>query len=220
MFLAGEVAGAPGGAGLAIEDAEACGRRAGRAVLASLGRAPAPAHAPGPSSPLDAVARQQAWMRALMATTDPSVVVCQCEEVTREALLAVRQPDYLGPPPPALAARDLGRLLEDGPANPDQVKRLTRACMGPCQARRCREQVALTLACASKRLAGRVPLAGYRAPVRPLPLSVLAAWDETPAMAAGWDVWFGIPGQWTPYADIGTERGVAPRQPARRRQHL
>jgi thioredoxin reductase len=206
VFLAGEVAGAPGGAGLAIEDAEACGRRAGRAVLASLGRAPAPAHAPGPSSPLDAVARQQAWMRALMATTDPSVVVCQCEEVTREALLAVRQPDYLGPPPPALAPRDLGRLLEDGPANPDQIKRLTRACMGPCQARRCREQVALILACASNASAERVPLAGYRAPVRPLPLSVLAAWDEEPVMAAHWDVWFGIKGQWTPYADIGTDR--------------
>jgi hypothetical protein len=50
-------------------------------------------------------------MRALMAASDASVMVCQCEEVTREALLAVRQPAYLGPPPPALAARSLGRLL-------------------------------------------------------------------------------------------------------------
>ena len=25
-------------------------------------------------------------------------------------------------------------------------------------------------------------------------------------MRAGWDVWFGIDSQWTPYADIGTER--------------
>ena len=25
-------------------------------------------------------------------------------------------------------------------------------------------------------------------------------------MAGHWDVWFGIKGQWTPYADIGTER--------------
>ncbi|MDB5483532.1 MAG: FAD-dependent pyridine nucleotide-disulfide oxidoreductase, partial [Caulobacteraceae bacterium] len=143
---------------------------------------------------------------ALMATSDASVIVCQCEEVTREALLEVRQPAYLGAPPPALAARDLGRLLEDGPANQDQIKRLTRACMGPCQARRCREQVALILACASNESAERIPLAGYRAPVRPLPLSVLAAWDEDPVMAAHWDVWFGIKGQWTPYADIGTER--------------
>jgi hypothetical protein len=206
VFLAGDVAGTPGGAGLTADDAEASGRRAGEAVLASLGRAPAPLAVRRVSSPVDAVARQQAWMRALMAASDASVMVCQCEEVTREALLAVRQPAYLGPPPPALAARDLGRLLEDGPANQDQIKRLTRACMGPCQARRCREQVALILACASNESADRVPLAGYRAPVRPLPLSVLAAWDEDPVMAAHWDVWFGIKGQWTPYADIGTER--------------
>jgi len=207
VFLAGDMAGTPGGAGLSPEAAEASGRRAARAVLASLGRAsPPPESGTPPTSPADALARQQAWMRALMATTDPSVIVCQCEEVTREALLAVRQPAYLGPPPPALAARDLGRLLEDGPANQDQVKRLTRACMGPCQARRCREQVALILACASNERAERIPLAGYRAPVRPLPLSVLAAWDEDPVMAAHWDVWFGIRGQWTPYADIGTAR--------------
>ena len=155
---------------------------------------------------IDPLAYQEAWMRALMAITDDSVVVCQCEDVTREALLAVRQPSYLGPPSPAMAARDLGQLLDDGPANQDQIKRLTRACMGPCQARRCREQVALILACASNEPVSRVPLAGYRAPVRPLPLSVLAAWDEDPVMAGHWDVWFGIKGQWTPYADIGTDR--------------
>ena len=155
-----------------------------------------------------ALAYRQAWMRVLTATTGESVVVCQCEAVSRRALLDVRQPAYLGPPTDGLAARDLGRLLEDGPANQDQVKRLTRAGMGPCQGRRCREQIALTLACAANVAAESIPLAGYRAPVRPLPLSVLAAWDEDPVMAANWDVWFGIKGQWTPYADIGTEREI------------
>ena len=38
---------------------------------------------------------------------------------------------------------DLGTMLRDGPVNQDQIKRLTRAGMGPCQGRRCREQVAL-----------------------------------------------------------------------------
>jgi NADPH-dependent 2,4-dienoyl-CoA reductase/sulfur reductase-like enzyme len=160
----------------------------------------------GDSAPRDLLAYQQTWMRALMAVTDASVVVCQCETVSREALLAVRQPDYLGSPSAGMTERDLGRLLEDGPVSQDQIKRLTRACMGPCQARRCREQVALILACASNTPPAEVPLAGYRAPVRPLPLSVLAAWDEDPLMAGHWDVWFGIKGQWTPYADIGTER--------------
>ena len=206
IFVAGDAAGVPGGAWSPLDAARESGRRAGRAALASLGRAdPGPA-AESRTPAADAVAYQQAWMRALIAVTDASVVVCQCEAVSREALLAVRQPDYLGPPSEAMDRRDLGTLLEDGPANQDQIKRLTRACMGPCQARRCREQVALILAFASNESADRIPLAGYRAPVRPLPLSVLAAWDEAPAMAGQWDVWFGIKGQWTPYADIGTDR--------------
>lgn len=206
VFVAGDVAGAPGGASLPPEAARASGRRAGAAALASLGRpATVPPAAPAVSA-FDAVAYQQAWTRALMAANEASVIICQCEAVTRDALLAVRQPVYLGPPSPGMSGRDLGRLLEDGPANPDQIKRLTRACMGPCQARRCREQVTLALACASNQNAARLPLAGYRAPVRPLPLAVLADWRESEVMAADWDVWFGIPTQWVPYADIGTER--------------
>jgi hypothetical protein len=51
---------------------------------------------------------------------------------------------------------------------------------------------------------GTIPLATHRAPVRPLPLKILADWHEEPAMDAAWDVWFGIPTQWTPYGDIGT----------------
>jgi thioredoxin reductase len=146
------------------------------------------------------------WMAALLAGGDRSVVVCQCEEVTRAALLGVEHPAYLGPIPPAMAARDLTSLAADGPVHPDQIKRLTRACMGPCQARRCREQVALTLAVSTGGEVRDIPLAGYRAPIRPLPLQVMADWEETAEMSAGWDVWFGIPSQWIPYDDIGTDR--------------
>ncbi len=207
VFIAGDVAGAPGGGGVSRKAAEASGRRAGRLVLASLGRAVRGDEPPAPTdAAADAVALQQAWTRVLMASTEDSVILCQCEAVSRASLLGVRPPDYLGPPSASMAARDLGRLLEDGAASPDQIKRLTRAGMGPCQGRRCREQVALTLACAAGRPAAAIALAGYRPPVRPLPLSVLAAWDEDPIMARHWDVWFGIKGQWTPYADIGGER--------------
>ena len=146
------------------------------------------------------------WMRALLGQGDPSVVVCQCEEVSRGALLGVKQPAYLGPISEGMAKRDLGTLVEDGPVNHDQVKRLTRACMGPCQARRCREQVAMMLAIDADVPLSSVPLTGYRAPVRPLPLSVLADVDEGPEMSRGWDVWFGIPAQWIPYRDIDTDR--------------
>ena len=201
VFIAGDLAGVPGGAGGTPEAAAESGRRAARAALGSADEGTSPV-----TDGFDAVAYQQDWMRALLAVADGSVIVCQCEEVSREALLAVRQPTYLGPPTDGSRRRDLSGLLRDGPANLDQIKRLTRACMGPCQARRCREQVALTVACASGVSAADIPLAGYRAPVRPLPLAVLAEPDEHRDITRLWDVWFGIRGQWAPYEDIGTDR--------------
>ncbi len=144
-----------------------------------------------------------AWATALGSFASPDTIVCQCEEVTRADLLGVQPPQYLARPAP-MAARSLATLAADGPAHPDQIKRLTRAGMGTCQGRRCREQVACLLADATGVPVARVPVASYRAPVRPIPLGVLADWDEGEAMIRGWDVWFGIPTQWTPYALIGT----------------
>ena len=146
------------------------------------------------------------WMRALMAAGDASTIVCQCEEVSRAALLGVKHPAYLGPISEGMAKRDVGDLSADGPVNQDQIKRLTRAGMGPCQGRRCREQVGLMLSLSTQTPLAAIPLASYRAPVRPLPLKVLADWEEGHEMSAGWDVWFGMPSQWVPYEDIGTDR--------------
>jgi thioredoxin reductase len=189
-------------------DAAASGRAAAQAALRSLGHAVAViADVPGAAAPqpADTDAYRMDWMRALMATGGLEVPVCTCEEVTRRDLLTVQPPRYLEAP---IAARDLATLAEDGPVNQDQIKRLTRACMGPCQARRCREQVAMVMAIGTERPLDTIALAGYRAPVRPLPLGVLAASEETAAMVEGWNVWFGIRTQWIPYDDIGTEREV------------
>ncbi len=141
-----------------------------------------------------------AWSRAIAAVAPPETIVCQCETVSRGDLLGVQPPTYLDRPA-AVAARSLKTLASDGPPDADQVKRLTRAGMGPCQGRRCRTQVACLLAEAT---GAPIAPATWRPPVRPLPLKLLADWDESAAMAAGWDVWFGIPTQWTPYAAIGT----------------
>ena len=145
-----------------------------------------------------------AWAAALGRHAADDTIVCQCEGVTRGDLLGVQPPSYLDRPA-ALAARSLATLARDGAAHPDQIKRLTRAGMGACQGRRCREAVACLLAAATGVRVEQVPVATQRAPVRPVPLAVLADWNETAAMADGWDVWFGIPTQWTPYADIGTD---------------
>ena len=156
----------------------------------------------------DSLSYQLDWVRALMAVAGEELVVCQCEEVSRGDLLGVQPPRYLDRSE-RMGARDIHSLNADGPVNQDQIKRLTRACMGACQARRCREQVSLIMTLATQSPPGSIPLAGFRAPVRPLPLKVLADWDESAAMGEGWDVWFGIPSQWVPYRDIGTDREAA-----------
>lgn len=151
----------------------------------------------------DHIAYRMDWMRALSSISANDTIICQCEEVTRADLIGVQPPNYLSRPAP-MCARSLETLLDDGPANPDQIKRLTRAGMGVCQGRRCRDQVAMLLAIESGTAFGTIPLATHRAPVRPLPMKILADWQEPAAMDAAWDVWFGIPTAWVPHEDIGT----------------
>lgn len=153
----------------------------------------------------DHIAYRMDWVQALVVSSDPDTVICQCEEVTLRDLLGVQPPQYLERPP-AMAARSLETLLADGPANQDQIKRLTRAGMGVCQGRRCRDQVAMLLAIESEVPFGTIPLASHRAPVRPLPLGVVADWEEQVEMRSDWDVWLGIPEQWLPYSYIGTPK--------------
>jgi NADPH-dependent 2,4-dienoyl-CoA reductase/sulfur reductase-like enzyme len=151
----------------------------------------------------DHIAYRMEWMQALSNISADDTIICQCEEVTRADLIGVQPPNYL-PRPAPMCARSLGTLLQDGPANQDQIKRLTRSGMGVCQGRRCRDQVAMLLALESGQPFGTIPLATHRAPVRPLPLKILAEWDEPAEMDAAWDVWFGIPTAWVPHEDIGT----------------
>jgi thioredoxin reductase len=155
-------------------------------------------------SGFDHIAYRMDWMRALTENSADDTIICQCEEVTRADLIGVQPPNYLTRPAP-MCARSLDTLLKDGPANPDQIKRLTRAGMGVCQGRRCRDQVAMLLALESGTPFGTIPLASHRAPVRPLPMKIMADWNEPEAMTAAWDVWFGIPTQWVPVEDLGTQ---------------
>ena len=182
--------------GLAV----AAGRRAARAAARDSG---IEAEALPPAPPIadratdrDAMRRQ--WLASHVAATRADLMVCRCEEVGVRDLLGVRPPRYLPYDAEKFAARDLRTLAADGPVNQDQVKRLTRAGMGACQGRRCREQVQLLLAMQGNQPTGSIALPSYRAPLRPLPLNVLSAHDETKQMRDNWVVWFGIPGQWLP----------------------
>ncbi len=148
---------------------------------------------------VDLSAYRLAWVRGAVVEAAPALGpeahVCQCEEVTAREILEVRPPRYLGWPHPLRNSTDLSALLGNGAPNADQVKRLTRAGMGLCQGRRCREQVAVLLALGAGVGLGEVPLATFRAPVRPMPLGLAGTLPESPEMAEHWDVWFGIPGQ-------------------------
>jgi thioredoxin reductase len=131
-----------------------------------------------------------AWLRSLVLAGGMDVVVCQCEGVTRQELVDVCPPKYLAGSPARRWETKLPTILEAGPAHPDLLKRLTRAGMGHCQGRRCREQVAMLLADATGVGVAEVPLASYRPPVRPLPMRILSAQDEPEAVRDQWASWF------------------------------
>ena len=143
------------------------------------------------------------WLDSLIAAGGWDVNVCQCEEVTRRELVETKPPRYLKWDSPQMSTRSLTTLLRDGPLNQDQIKRLTRAGMGPCQSRRCREQVGLLLARAAGTTIEHIPLPTFRPPIRPLPLNVLWPPDESAAMREEWVSWFGIPTQFSPHWTAG-----------------
>jgi hypothetical protein len=171
----------------------------------------------GPAEPapvragFDLGAYRMAWVRASVVEAEGEPHVCRCEEVTAREILEVRPPRYLGWRGDRRNNRDLRSLLGDGAPDPDLVKRLTRAGMGLCQGRRCREQVAALLALGAGLDLSAIPPATHRAPVRPIPLALAAAASEPAGMAEHWDTWFGMPSQYRPPWDVIQPYTVAAR---------
>src|SRR5262249_58258320 len=167
MLREGNVAGAQGRlAGIAAaQSVGAIGQREAESCAAGL--------TPSKGTGRDTQNHRQAWLTSQINVSGWDVNVCQCEEVTRRELVEVKPPRYLKWDSRQMAARNLDTLLRDGPVNQDQIKRLTRAGMGPCQGRRCREQVALLLSRAASTTVDAIPMPSFRPPVRPLPLNAL-----------------------------------------------
>jgi thioredoxin reductase len=210
VFAAGDCAGFHDAMLGTPEIAREQGRLAGLSAaesLRALGRGEAQQRrgtpVPVAAASTDIFGYWQTWLASLIEAGGWNVNICQCEEVTRRELVEMRPPRYLGWDSPQMKARDLTTLLRDGPLNQDQIKRLTRAGMGPCQSRRCREQVGLLLAHAAGTSIEQIPLPTFRPPVRPLPLNVLWPADEPSAMREDWVSWFGIPTQFSPHWEPG-----------------
>jgi thioredoxin reductase len=197
IYAAGDCAGISDAALADPTHAEAAGRNAARAAAADAGLAAPP---PDPIATTPGAERDP-WRRAFLAAhaIEGSLAICRCEEVPLADLIGVRPPRYLPYNPEKFAPRGLRSLAAEGPLNQDQVKRLTRAGMGPCQGRRCREQVQALMAMSGNQPTASIPMPSYRAPLRPLPLSVLAAFEESAEMKDNWTAWFGIAAQWTPH---------------------
>jgi NADPH-dependent 2,4-dienoyl-CoA reductase/sulfur reductase-like enzyme len=203
IYAAGDCVGIWPAKTLDAEIARAEGRRAAAGVAVSLelqaDAGAAPAHPE--TSNHDPDAYRLKWIRASVVEASGEPYVCQCEEVTAREILELRPPRNLNWPDDKRNTRSLRQLLGETPPSPDQVKRLTRAGMGICQGRRCREMVAALLALGAGAKLCDIPLASHRAPVRPVPLSVVAETNEAPEMTEHWDTWFGMPAQYVPYWD-------------------
>jgi thioredoxin reductase len=185
-------------------DPEVAIAEARRSVAAIMGFAPEHAEAP-PRPAVDLDGALKRWVRATVIDAEGSPHVCQCEEVTARDVLEVRPPRYLGWEASTQKPADLRTMLGNGPPSPDQVKRLTRAGMGTCQGRRCREQVAVLLALEAGVPLSEVPLASYRPPVRPLRLDQMTDHREQPEMTEHWQGWFGIDTMWLAPWELGAD---------------
>jgi len=199
VFVAGDVAGFHDAMVLDSEIARNQGRLAGVAAAESLGAIDSAEAAArlrelqatdADADPTDAPSRWMQWLQALLNTGGSDVFVCPCEEVTYADLVDLRPPRFLNWEANRGSRPSLKALVRDAPVNPDQVKRLTRAGMGHCQGRLCREQVALLLADASGMDIADMPVMSYRPPVRPLPLRVMWPHDESEQVRSEWAKWF------------------------------
>jgi len=86
-------------------------------------------------------------------------MICRCEDVTREDVLA---------------------CIADGYRTLDEIKRVTRAGMGPCQGRTCRDLIAFELSRFYGVPMEDVLMTTFRPPVKPISLGALAdAYAET-----------------------------------------
>jgi thioredoxin reductase len=205
LYAAGDCAGVWPSKALSDITARREGRMAAQGALQALGAKSdgqeGEAVSPDPAV-RDVAVEYLAWVRAMTLESEAATFVCQCEEVTASDVLQLNPPRYLRCSRGSPESWRIGRVDPEGAPHPDVVKRLTRAGMGPCQGRRCREQIAALMALGSGQALADIPLATYRPPVRPLRLAQLAALPEAAAMSVGWESWFGIPSQWTPFWQI------------------
>ena len=84
---------------------------------------------------------------------DGQIMVCRCEDVSREMILD---------------------CIAKGCETLDEIKRVTRAGMGPCQGRTCRNLIATELSRTYGVPMEKILMTKFRPPVKPVSLGMLA----------------------------------------------
>jgi len=84
---------------------------------------------------------------------DKDIIICRCEDITLE---------------------EIRKLIAEGYQTIDEIKRVSRAGMGPCQGRTCRMLIAQELARAYGVSVDEVLMPTFRPPLKPIKLGILA----------------------------------------------
>ncbi|MEW9671632.1 (2Fe-2S)-binding protein [Ammoniphilus sp. 3BR4] len=84
---------------------------------------------------------------------DKTCMVCRCEEIN---------------------AQEIEEAIRLGARNHDDIKRLTRCGMGPCQSKICRSLVAEVIAEVTGKPRSEIPVPRLRVPLYPILMGVLA----------------------------------------------
>jgi bacterioferritin-associated ferredoxin len=93
----------------------------------------------------------------VLDTTAERTIICRCED---------------------LSLADIRSMIAEGVVGMDEIKRLTRCGMGPCQGRTCRQLVAAEVARATGRDIADVALPTFRPPTKPVKLGVLLTEED------------------------------------------
>lgn len=83
---------------------------------------------------------------------DEEIIVCRCEEIT---------------------LREIREAIKSGHTSLDELKRLLRVTMGPCQGRGCREIILREISLLTKKPIEKVEPGRFRPPAKPLPMGLI-----------------------------------------------
>lgn len=89
--------------------------------------------------------------------SENKTVVCRCEDLTLE---------------------DIRELIKKGYKSVDEIKRVSRCGMGPCQGRTCRDIVLNELAKAEGKNVSELKMSTFRPPVKPVKLGLIEGGEE------------------------------------------